>query len=1456
VLLLPTLWLASVPTIALVGVTFPIGVVSLRSLVPENLIDNRNNTDDLLVAGIGASAGGLEAFSEVLSHLPADTGMAFVLVQHLAPDRESLLDELLNRTTEIPVLRAEHGMTVAANRVYVIPPGTQMTIAQGRLQLAERQAGLPQGKVVDTFFTSLAEDRKNKAIAIVLSGSNDDGAVGIRAVCDQGGITFAQDRATTEFPEMPSAAIATGQVDFVLPPAKIAEELVKISQHPYVREPKSSEAEEDIRFEDGDLAMIFRQLHKHTGVDFSQYKRTTFERRMRRRMALNKLPHLTDYIEYLKETPQEVQALYQDVLITVTNFFRDAELFAALQAEVLPALFQEPSAADNIRIWTAGCATGEETYSIAMGLLECLDTAKIKPSVQIFGTDVSDEAIETARSGLYPADRMAEVSTERRERFFTEVDGGFQIKQSVRELCIFAKHDLSSDPPFSEIDLLTCRNVLIYFQSSLQRNVLSLFHYSLKPTGLLVLGNSETVGEASNLFKALNPQHKIFRREAVPSQVHFNYVGGSYPRGFQAPQQPDFSAPLKRSTVQQWADQILLNRYAPVGVIINEKLDIIQFRGETSPFLRPPLGEPSFNLMKMLRPSLITPVRQALEQAQQRCVAIKQHDLQLEESPASRLTLEVIPFNVAQSRCCLVLFEMASPAPPDAEAIRAWPEVRDDLSDPEVEVEVVRLQREVATLRQELLDAQAFLQMTIEEQEATHQQLVAANEEVLSSNEELRSMNEELQTAKEEIQSANEELKTTNEELQSRHVESRRANDDLLNLVNNVNIPILMLSGNLHIRSFSPAARQMFNLIPTDVGRPISNIRPEVNLPELEPLVQHVVETLFTVEQEVQDQEGRWYLLRVRPYRTVENRIDGAVLTLIDIDTMRRTEEELRHSRTELERELLVTEQMRRLSLQLFESLDLDQALNEVLDAAIALLKADMGNVQIYDTEQDVLLLTAQRSLTPAFLEIFAEVDDTDHWASSRALRSRRRIVIEDVQTDRDYAPYREIAAAAGYRAVQATPLLNRQGEVLGVLSTYFRQPYRPSERELQLLDIYTRQASEFIQLVRAEKERQHLIEKAQAARAENASKDEFLSVLSHELRTPLNSILGWTQLFEMGQLSETDRERAIATIRNSAQVQLQLIEDLLDASRIIQNQFHIARQPTHLTAVIERAIALMRPEAQQKRLQLHQELEPSPELLSVDPQRLEQVFQNLLSNAVKFTPEGGQITVRLTYGDAHIAVQISDTGIGIDPDFLPHVFEQFRQADATNTRRHNGLGLGLFLIRSIVEAHEGTVQVTSPGVGQGTTFTVTLPRTPAETTAPPSVPSLALAALSLEGITLLLIDDDEANLELYTYYLEDLGPTVLVAQSAADALALLEQETVDLIISDIGLPGMNGYDFIQEVRSRPAEAGGNIFAIALSGYASQSDIQAALDAGFQLHLAKPVDLEELAIAIYSLSRD
>lgn len=855
------------------------------------------------IVGVGASAGGLEALMQLLSHLSSETGMAFVVVQHMAPDRQSLLSEILARKTWMPVNEVQDGMVVEPDHIYVIPPNTQMTLAQGVLHLTTRQK--TQGKYlpVNAFFSSLAADRGSKAISIVLSGTDVDGAQGIEELKMAGGITFAQCAATAQFDGMPNTAVATGHVDFILPPHRIAEELVKISRRhhttslvcPEMEESPSGQktAEEN---SENSLSQLFRLLERATSVDFSRYKHATLRRRLKRRMVLYSLETLADYIHYIHGNPAELQALYQDILISVTSFFRDPEVFAVLKETVFERIMQGKLANSPIRIWVPGCASGEEVYSIAICLLESLGERALTGPIQIFGTDINERAIEKARAGIYPQNLMGDVSPERLHRFFFQVEGGYQVSKRVRDLCVFARQNLLSDPPFSSLDLVCCRNVLIYFGLALQKRVLSILHYSLQPHGLLLLGNSEGTGEFSDLFSVVDKKHKIYASKLLSSRRNLDFVVQDF---LQAPGQP--GERLKEGTgsrldVQKQADMIVLNRYAPVGVLIDEHLDILQFRGEVSPYLGPASGEPSFNLTRMAHSSLVLELRAAIYQAKQQDISVRKSGLRVRaDNCLGEFRFEVIPFQVppAKEKYFLVLFEAM---PPSAPPLAGTQDCR-DRGEPAGSSELSRLEQELATAKQDLANTQVYLQSVVEEQEITNQNLAAANEEILSSNEELQSTNEELQTAKEEIQAANEELKTTNDELQDRNLESHKVNNDLLNLLKSVNIPIVILAGELSIRRFTPAAQRVLNLLPTDVGRPFSHIRHDLKLANLEALVLEVIDTLSIKELEVQDQEGHWYSLSIRPYKTTENQIDGAVMTLVDIDALKRSVEQLRKAR-------------------------------------------------------------------------------------------------------------------------------------------------------------------------------------------------------------------------------------------------------------------------------------------------------------------------------------------------------------------------------------------------------------------------------------------------------------------------------------------------------------------------------------------------------------------------------
>ena len=838
------------------------------------------------VVGIGASAGGLEAFTQLLRHLPIDTDMAFVLVQHLDPSQPSLLTEILARTTLMPVHEAQDGMMIAPNHVYVIPPNMIMTISQGQLSLTPRAKTQRVSKAVDTFFNSLAEALGNQAIAVVLSGGDNDGTQGLEAIKAAGGITFAQSEDSAQVSSMPHTAIATGQVDFILSPAAIAAELANISRHPYVTPPHSSL---DTTDQADALATIFSLLQMACGVDFTHYKRTTLQRRIFRRMALHRFQQLADYAYYLQAHPPEVQALYQEILIHVTHFFRDVAAFETLKREVFPVLLRDRSANIPIRIWVAGCSTGEEAYSLAICLLEFLAHQPRQPQIQIFATDASERAIETARLGIYLPAQVADVSPERLQRFFVPLEGGYQISKTVRERCVFARQNLISDPPFSRMDLISCRNVLIYFGASLQKKVLPIFHYGLKPTGFLMLGSSETVGEFSNLFHLVDRKHKIYTKQPTNLLWAMDLTQVNYPLT-SLPTPLANEGQSNQFNLSDVADQIVLSQYAPVGVVVNAQLDIVQFRGQTGAYLEPSPGQASLNVFSMIKADLRLDLRTAIHQAKQDGQAVQKDSIQLKSGDRVRsVRLDVVSIKpqAESDDYFLILFR----------EVLIWPELTTP-GKPSTRKKANREQAEILRLEQELETTKAHLRSIIEEQQATNQDLRAANEEILSSNEELQSTNEELQTAKEEIQATNEELSTINDELYRRNAETTQVSNDFQNLLGSINIPILMLEADRRIRRFTPTAAALFNLIPTDIGRPLSDIKHNLTIIDLEEQILEVMNTLHLKTQEVQDQAGHWYDLRIRPYRTLDNRIDGAVVVLVEIDALKRSADQLCEARS------------------------------------------------------------------------------------------------------------------------------------------------------------------------------------------------------------------------------------------------------------------------------------------------------------------------------------------------------------------------------------------------------------------------------------------------------------------------------------------------------------------------------------------------------------------------------
>ena len=831
------------------------------------------------IVGVGASAGGLEAFEQLLRALPEDTGMAYVLVQHLAPKHESILRDLLSKSTRMPVIEVSDGMAVRPNQVYVIPPNADMSIKEGVLHLSPLGTDRSRRMPIDLFLRSLAEDQQGRAIGVILSGTASDGTMGIQAIKAMGGVTFAQDDESAKYNAMPRSAAAAGNVDFILPPEGIAREMTRISKHIHIF--NTDERQETEATTDNDtLNKIYTVLRNFSRVDFSYYKPGTIRRRITRRMFLRKVENLDSYLQLLRKSREEVEQLFNDVLINVTGFFRDPEAFESLRKDAFPLMLKNKSGNAPVRIWVPGCSTGEEAYSLAIALLELLGERAANSQIQVFATDVSESIIQKARTGLYPESIAMDISADRLKRFFQKADGGYQIAKTVRDACVFAKQDIGKDPPFSRLDMISCRNVMIYLGPLLQKRILPLFHYALNPNGILFLGSSETVGSFSDMFTAIDKKYKIYTKKTVDIPVNFEFVP-KYAEP-EAPAGTRDGSRANRMDLQKLADQLLLNRFAPPSVVVNERLDILQFIGQTGKYLDPTPGDATLNLLRMVKGGLQLELRLAFQRIK-RSGAMHKEGVLVEVDGRLRPTnFEILPVkNVpSKERYYLVVFKDGRPlhkSAPDKPDIPVPLKKAGKTKGTDTEIENAHLKEELDATRE-------YLQSIIEEQRTTNEELRSANEEIQSSNEELQSINEEMETAKEELQSTNEELTTVNEELQNRNDELSRVNNDLNNLLSSVNIPIIMLGNDLRIRRFTPSTEKVMNVIPTDIGRPITDIKSNLRLTDLRTTVTRVIDSLQTLEKEVEDGNGKWYTMRTRPYRTMDNKIDGVVIVLLDLD--------------------------------------------------------------------------------------------------------------------------------------------------------------------------------------------------------------------------------------------------------------------------------------------------------------------------------------------------------------------------------------------------------------------------------------------------------------------------------------------------------------------------------------------------------------------------------------------
>jgi two-component system CheB/CheR fusion protein len=837
-------------------------------------------TSKFPIVGIGASAGGLEALEQFLKNVPEKSGMAYVVVQHLDPTQKGMLPELLQRVSNMKVFQAEDLMKVKPDCVYVIPPNKSMSIYKGALHLFDPVEARGLRLPVDFFLRSLADDQKEDAVGIILSGMGSDGSSGIRAIKEQNGIALVQEPDTAKFDSMPRNAIDSGLVDIVAPPEKLPAELIHFLKHiPLVKSTLNSEVKDKSALE-----KIIILLRTHTGNDFSLYKKNTIYRRIERRMGVHKIDGIFSYVHFLQENPKEVHILFKELMIGVTNFFRDAPAWEKLKEKVFPELIEKIKSNSQLRAWVTGCSTGEEAYSMAIIFKEVLE--KMNPnagiSLQIFASDIDSDAIDTARKGLFPDNIATDVSSKRLSRFFTKTDDGYRINTEIREMVVFAQHNIIMHPPFTNLDIISCRNLLIYMDPELQKKLLGLFYYSLKQQGFLMLGTSETLGVQNHLFTPVDSALKIYKR----ADANLNPQLFDFPSSFARTKPGNFenTEPEKPMTnIQTLADQLLLQQFAPAGVLVNENGDILYISGRTGKYLEPAVGKANMNIFAMLRPGFENDFAIAFRKAVMNKEAVVLHHVKIGTNGGTiTLTVTIQWINKPEplyGKLMVIFTDIPQPAEsklPEKKGKKAVTSARE------------------AELEQELQHTREEMQNIMEEMQTSQEELKSANEELQSTNEELQSTNEELTTSKEEMQSLNEELQTVNAELMAKVEDYSRVNNDMKNLLNSTDIATLFLDKELNIRRYTDQATKIFKLIKSDIGRPFTDQVSQLLYPDLPEDAHEVLRTLIFIEKQIPTKDGKWYSIRIMPYRTFDDRIDGLVITFIDISELKMFEEKFK----------------------------------------------------------------------------------------------------------------------------------------------------------------------------------------------------------------------------------------------------------------------------------------------------------------------------------------------------------------------------------------------------------------------------------------------------------------------------------------------------------------------------------------------------------------------------------
>ena len=1458
---------------------------------------------DFHIVAIGASAGGLDSLEKFFTRLPTDTGMAFVVLQHLSPDFKSLMDELLARRTPLRIRQAEHELSIEANTVYLLPPMKEMIIRQRRLLLNDRDPRHGLTLPIDLFLRSLAQDVGEQAVAVILSGSGSDGSRGVLEISKAGGTVFCESPDTAQFNGMPLSAIQTGHVDRVMAPEEIA--LAVASLRHSGSEQSSDPPSDDVRGVDA----ILKLLRDEYAIDFSHYKAGTVTRRIERRLAFNRALDIDMYVEQLRSDPRELSSLYEDLLIGVTRFFRDTDAFEALERRIIPDLVDRAESEDQIRVWVPGCATGQEAYSIAILLHERLKARRQAVRVKILATDVHKASLDVASSGFYTPEQVAGIGESRLQQFFTPKANGYQISQIIRESIVFAPHNLIRDAPFTKMDLIACRNLLIYFQPHAQKTVLTLFHFALKSGGILFLGSSESPGGLLDEFDTIDERAKIYRKRrdiGLPRELRL-----PIPRTGTLPvpsPKPTRSAAVNPQLVGVY--DRLLDRYMPPSFLVDEQGQLVDTFGGVEGFLRVKARRPTQRLLDMLGDDMRTIVAGALQRVRRDLESVRYSGIVI-QGDSRRFSVVAEPVRDPHGTLTHVLVSLvdtdSAGAPGSVPRLVSPPGARLEAVIPDAAVSGLSLEQQRA-MEDELAYTKHHLQEAIQEHETANEELQATNEELIAANEELQSTNEELH-------SVNEEMYTVNAEYQKKNIELQDLNNDIEHLLNGTEVATMFLDRQLCIRKFTPRIAETFRVIPQDVGRPLRTFTHDLSQSSLIADVERVLEDGITLETQTWDKRGRCLFLRILPYRarsrerTANNADngheqpsspDGVVLTLTDISA-------LEHARARLAQLSAIV-----------ESSD-DAIIAKTLDGIVTTWNG--GAVRLYGYSADEALGHHASFLYPPGRK--EEID-----AVLQQMRSGRPV--DRIQTQR----MRKDGSLVDV-LVTFSPILDQSNTIVGIsgisrdITQLVRARQDISEREerIRLLLDSTAEAIYGIDLsgvcifcnsacarilgyespaMLIGKQMHPLIHHTKPDGSPNAPeqspifdairrregthveheviwradgtafpaeywshpifrhqdvigavvtfldvterrkaeqelqegvrrREQFLAMLSHELRNPLAAILSATRLLEGAGWTDHASHEAGQVVTRQANHMSRLLDDLLDVARITRGHITLRTEPVDLRDTARSAIEALGPFLAEHETVLTVDISDEPLHVVGDMARLQQIQANLLSNASKYSPRGSHVCFELRRIGGEAMIRVTDQGRGIDRDMLPHIFDLFVQGHQTLARSEGGLGVGLTLLKSLVELHNGRVDAYSDGPGTGSVFTVWLPLATATSA------SAEADVRPYNGVqTVVIVEDQDDARRMLQILLEIDGLRVFTAANGQAGVECIEREQPDLALVDLGLPVMSGYELARRIRQNPRNAHTRL--VALSGYGQDSDIQASLEAGFDAHLTKPPD--------------